>query len=244
MNSAEARPVVLAALGIELGREPTLREVYAVQSVARHETGYGRGWKSPPHGPDAPASRNWGAIQAPSGTAPFIWLDTKDRPTEPAPPSTDPTRYFYALDYSPSHVRSDGGKGSWFWGPYRVYASDEDAAREVVRQLRKRGALEAAEREGTTDAVAAAMYGYFEGTSTNPSEAIDAYAAALDKSARAIGEQLGEEPALVRGAASPWPPRPDLPGDPSTPDSGAGWLALLAAFGGLVALGGVRIWRR
>lgn len=214
VTSETAVPIVEQALKEE-GIPVTPRRVWAVLVTARAESGYGTGWKTPPHGPEAPSSKNWGAVQAP-GTAAFQYLG-KTKPTGPAPASGDPSKYFYALDYNPYHKNDDGTTGSWFWGPYRVYATDVLGAREVARLLQKKGALDAAEAEGTTDAVARASYGYYTGMTTDKEKQIGIRAEQLQTNADAIAKLLGVEPVLVRsgttptGTAVPGKPQPTAP---------------------------------
>jgi peptidoglycan hydrolase-like protein with peptidoglycan-binding domain len=214
ITTETAVPIVEAALE-RLGIEATPRRVWAVLTTARAETGYGTGWYSPPHGPEAPTSKNWGAVQDVSDAGSFQYLDLAkaDRPTEAAPPSTDPSRYFYALDYNPFHTRSDGGKGSWFWGPYRVYPTDVDGARDVARLLDKKGALDAAEKEGSTEAIARASYGYYTGMSSDKEKQIALRAEQLWRMSQAIAERLGVEPVLtLSGKPQPAPPQDSNPG--------------------------------
>lgn len=179
MNSADARPIVVTALAEELGREPTLAEVYVVQAVSRHEGGYGSGWKSPPHGPEAPGSHNWGAIQAQG--VPAIWHDVPEKAgprvdalrARAAPPSREPARWFWGLDYAQPR--------GWFWGAYRVYPSPVAGARDVAALLRRRGVLEPAVLSGGWASVAGAMYraGYYGGMQRDPAAAVEAYRARL-----------------------------------------------------------------
>ena len=201
VTTKTAVPIVEEALRQE-GIQPTPRRVWAVLVTARAESGYGTGWESPPHGPEAPTSKNWGAVQAP-GVAPFQYVG-KTRPTKTAPASGSST-FFYALDYNPFHVNEDGSNGTWFFGPYKSYPTDLAGARDVVRLLDKKGALEAAESEGTTDAVAQASYGYYTGMTTDKAAQIDKRAAQLQDQADAIANLLGVAPVLVRASSSTSP---------------------------------------
>lgn len=219
VTTKTAVPIVEEALKLE-GIEPTPRRVWAVLTTARAESGYGTGWHSPPHGPESITSKNWGAVQA-RGVGKFKYLDLpKDqRPSGPAPPSDNPSVYFNALDYNPFYKRSDGGMGSWFHGPYRVYPSDVEGARDVARLLEKKGALDAAENEGTTTAVAQASYGYYTGMTGDKEKQIGIRAKQLWKNAEAIAKILGTEPVLTLDPLPTEGPSPvTSPLQPNQPD--------------------------
>lgn len=151
-QSRDARPVVQEALRRALGREPSLAELYTAQAVTRFDGGYGN-WHSPPHGPEASRSNNWGAVQDAAHFNEYvIWSGitnpSKDAPevaaylAQAAPASPLPDQFFYGTDY---HV----DKG-WFRGPYKVYATPVDGALHVVRLLHRMGVLDVANQPGAT----------------------------------------------------------------------------------------------
>ncbi len=58
LSHAAAHDIIVKAFTLDRGRAPTAAEAEAAQSVAHHETGYGRYWKAP-----GTNSHNWGAVQ-------------------------------------------------------------------------------------------------------------------------------------------------------------------------------------
>jgi len=200
IDTPSAAAIVTEALRAE-SESPDRVALFVTMAVARLETGYGAGWHSPPHGPEAPGSNNWGAIQAVNGGQ-VRWLG-KQRPSGAAPRSPEPGRYFLALDYSPTRTNPDGSVGSWFWYGYAVYPSALDGARAVVRQIRKRNVYTRARQTPTELEVSTALYGYYQGMTVDRRQAIESHARRLGVQLREIEERLGMPSPL-----EPFEPRP------------------------------------
>lgn len=211
-DSRQARPIVVEALRLVQGREPTLAEIYVCQAVNRFDGGYGN-FPSPPNGPEGPTSNNWGAVQHPDLPKYRIYrgvtnpskssAEYKAIASVPAPPSPYPKEWFYALDFYPP---SKGGKG-WFWGPYRVYPNPVDGAAHVARILKSMGVLDVARVMPSWNAVAAKMHekDYFTGYGDD-AKAISDYANNLAAGGEHFSKLFGEvSPLSLNPKAEPAP---------------------------------------
>lgn len=125
MTHAEARAILLRTRPAGAGP----RAVTLAQTVALHETGYGRGWRSCP---GMEQSHNWGAIQGQPGV----------------------------------RCRDTHADGSSYRAPYRVYASDDEGAAALWRELWRRPRVRRVLLDDAIDtsALATAMRadGYYE----------------------------------------------------------------------------------
>lgn len=151
----------------------------AVQAIGRFEGRYGSSFVTA----EGPAN-NWGCIQCLHMPAP-----TMSRPTKL------PSRTRCAPDgVEAGDVHADG---TAYTACFRVYATPEDGARDLVRRLggygERHAAILATLGTGSADAVAHAMHAtrYFE---LEP----DAYAARIAANARSIASALGEPPLVAR----------------------------------------------
>ncbi len=184
------------AIPAALGRAIAPAELWAVLAVARHETGFGGGWTSPPHAADMVSSRNWGAIQCKDHPDRTVYLGI----TEPGAagraaavaavgelgiPSAVAGHCAIALDFSP--------RRGWYLHPYRTYPSDDEGAAALARLLDSMGVFEVARETPDTYSIARAMYaaGYYQGTTTDEERAITAYARGLADAVRGIEERTG-----------------------------------------------------
>lgn len=179
LSDVEARSILRQAWALERpGEELTPEIEQSLLSVARHETYYGRGWKA---GSPMAQSRNWGAIQHPKG---------------PDKSGTCPPGSALQGDSKPTPQ----GQQGFVWC-YKVYGSDLDAARDLIKHIYRGAVTRADLASGDLDRVAMGMRrnGYFggfcavKGPSPNPPCAVfDAkmsaaqYANALDRNARSM----------------------------------------------------------
>jgi hypothetical protein len=196
LTSTQALAVASRAVPVALGRAATPEELWTVLAVARHETGYGGGWTSPPHAYDMVSSHNWGAIQCTTHTDRTRYLGITDAGSdgraaavatvgELGVPSAVPGHCAMAVDYSPSR--------GWYVHPYRTYPTDDEGCAALARLLEAKGVLEVARSTPDTYAIADAMYraGYYQGTTTDPSRAIAAYARGLAEAVAGIEDRAG-----------------------------------------------------
>lgn len=201
LTSAQAMAIASRALPVALGRAVVPAELWAVISVARHETGFGGGWTSPPHAADMVSSHNWGAIQCKDHPDRTVYLGITEPGTagraaavaavgELGIPSAVPGHCAIALDYSP--------RRGWYLHPYRTYPSDDEGAAALGRLLDSMGVLEVARETPDTYSIARAMYaaGYYQGTTTDEEKAITAYARGLADAVRGIEERTGLKSSL------------------------------------------------
>lgn len=189
------------AMPAALGRAIAPAELWAELAVARHETGFGGGWNSPPHAADMVGSHNWGAIQCRTHGDRTRYLGITDPGSggraaavaavgELGIPSAVAGHCAIALDFSPSR--------GWYLHPYRTYPSDDEGAAALARLLDSMGVLEVARETPDTYSIARAMYaaGYYQGTTTDPEKAITAYARGLADAVRGIEERTGLESSI------------------------------------------------
>lgn len=158
----------------------TKAERLVAQAIALHETSYGAGWKDG-HGA---GSHNWGAIMRPAGDAGPFFETADSRPPEEA-----------------------GGAAIGFVGRFKVYPSDDDGARDVVRVGLKPN-VRAAAKAGDLQGVAEAMHAnhYFTGTSFDREVNIARYRDALSEALKAIVGGTGESlPFVLAAARAPAP---------------------------------------
>lgn len=224
----EARQIVLETWPRVIPtRPPTLAEICAVQYVACHETGYGAGWHSPPHAPDANGSNNWGSVQCTEHWKEhYQQIGQGPRPdlSDHSVPSAVAGHCFLAVDSTPKNGTS------WYAGPYRIYTDPHDGCAAVMSLLERRGVLQVAREQRTIWAVAAEMFkkGYYQGFHENDPQAnITDYTRALTGAGQKISAALGEPwglspsstPAPVGGVGGPPTPFPHNPPpcEPSPP---------------------------
>ena len=196
-----ARPYVLRALRVVLGRDPYAAEVYALQANTRLESGYGRGWRSPPHAPDMVGSLNMGAVQCVThwkqfGTKPKAgpMPNLQNHPT----PSAVPGCCALAVDSTPSPDRKTQ---LWYTGPYRCYADPAEAFEHVARILLRQRVIgdgSASVTHRTFHAVAERMFdaGYYQGIPGTREEKIADRALGLSRNSNGIAKALNESPGL------------------------------------------------
>lgn len=196
LTSAQAMAIASRAVPAALGRAITPAELWTVLAVARLESGFGGGWTSPPHAADMVTSHNWGAIQCVEHAGRTRYLEITDPGAtgraaavaavgELGIPSAVAGHCAIALDYSP--------RRGWYLHPYRTYPSDDEGAAALARLLDSKGILEVARRTPDTYSIALAMYrvGYYQGTTTDESRAIEAYARGLADAVRGVEEKTG-----------------------------------------------------
>lgn len=178
LSDSEAKAIV-DRVGDELGLSP--EERLAVRCVAKHETQYGAGWDAkhnPPRAERGAGSNNWGAITT---------------------TSKDPGDSFAHGD---SRFNPQTGKVEQYQTRFAKHATPEQGARALALQLLFVGAdvsrgrrenVAAALRNRSLFELAAAMRvnRYFLGTKP-AAEAVDEYAAALERRYRQIQESTGE----------------------------------------------------
>lgn len=203
LSSPQALAIASRAVPVALGRAVSSAELWIVLAVARHETGFGGGWTSPPHAADMVTSHNWGAIQCTEHTDRTRWLDLTDPSNEGRAaavaavgelgiPSAVAGHCAMALDYSP--------RRGWYLHPYRAYPSDDEGCAALARLLEEQGILAVARATPDTYAIAAAMYraGYYQGTTTDEGKAIAAYARGLAEAVAGIEERTGLRAPLAK----------------------------------------------
>ena len=152
---------------------PTQPQIHVAMCVARHETGYGSGWKGVMVG-----SNNWGAIQA-------------GRP---------PARPGYSRLYQDTHPLPDGTSRT-YQICFREYPTPEAGAAGLLRVLYvKRPAVLQAAESADMQKVAEQMHasGYYEGFGKTAEDRIRGYANALWRCYESILKSTGWEPQLIR----------------------------------------------
>ncbi len=138
-----ARQTCIDAFTKEMGREPTTAELQYLQAVAFLETTYGNGWKG-----EMVGSNNWGAVhctpkQEKDDT--FFGLLRGNTGVNIGGTRISAGR---CISYTDTH--SDGSKYSQ---TFRSYATPEDGARDVVKNIfKQRGVSKALESGSIYDA--------------------------------------------------------------------------------------------
>ena len=202
--------------------QPTTRELHTATMVARHESGYGTGWKG-----EMVGSNNWGAIQA----------------------STPPCTPGVSAPNVDTHPNADG-TSTPYTSCFKVYATPEAGAADLLHVLfvvNKRQSVRNAANTGSIYAVAKAMHdtGYYEGFGSTVEQRVQGYADALWANYQAFLKISGAA-AVMSPTGDPSiisPVTPDTPvqkGSAANTSSNAGpvpaagspigkWLAMIAA---------------
>ena len=208
LSEPAARAAIVSAFVAEMGREPSLEEAQALQAVARGESSYGAGWKTP----EGKASNNWGAVHYPS-----------EKPVSEGGEGCTPGVSFENPETHPD--------GTPYQQCMRVYDSPAEGARHVVRLLftsnrAKKAGTPAAFASGSLRRVSASMYDqvYYTGVCETREECIQWHMRLLERQLEIITEAL-DEPLTVR--------RDTGSGGPGAGGAGASGLVVL----GLAGLG-------